>query len=576
MNSRYLDKTHRHSDGTNFEEQTMREILTFVALLLSLSALVFSGCRGDNKSGLITSSTTTNLVTVQETPAVITTSEEGASAASAVLQAKELVVTSTNIFRDLGFIAQSQMVSTTTSTGTGTCADYGTYDYSSTYSNGKYSISFSFDLCRQNGFQYDGTYTVSGNPDQLTGKMYGMKILNFHNNYTTLIGSIIGISLSYTMQGSGIASTATYTFNAKGGLQAFDYYSLGQHTMNFSNLETKYNIQTDTSTNTETSSFTANGIYSVKSSTNKTVKLTYSDFRIDQQKQLSTDTIDVSMAGRVAVDYTPDSDFEGVFDVSTSTPIRSLETPYPPKTTQGTFIINNAATAQYGASDTITVAASGDSALNYSKEFTLMKLADFYALEQQLPIVVGQSGAASGNIMSISALSTGATSTDLNCYTDVHVNYYTQTSPTVSDTILWYVDWHQDLSSCTADPNIPYQQGTSSTGVAGDPCDVGLDINGASTDITSGGVEHFLAANVPSGYYVLSINNYSCATTVTNDATMLVGDYLFGPYNCTYSSSDSEGGHDPGAWCRLADMRVNTDGTIDVISPDVLLDPWHP
>jgi hypothetical protein len=554
----------------------MRERYTFVALLLALSVLGLSNCRGDSRTGLISSSTTTIPETVQDTPAVIATSADGAAAASAVLQSKELVVTSTSVFRDLGFIAQSQMISATTSTGTGTCTDYGTYEYSSAYNSGKYSISFSFNLCRQNGFQYDGIYSVAGSSDLFTGRMYGLKILNFHNNYTTLIGSLLGVSLSYTMQGSGIASAATYTFTAKGGLQAFDYYSLGQHTMTFSNLETKYSVQTDSVTNIETTSLTTNGIYSVKWSTNNTAKLTYTDFRVDIQKQLSNDINDVSMAGGIAVDYTPDLDFEGVFDVSTTTPIRTIETPFPPKTTQGTFTINNAATAQYGASDTVAVTTTGDTTLDFAKEFTLMKQSDFYAMEQQLPIVVGQGGTATGNIMSISALSTGVTSTDLNCYTDVHVNYYTQTSPTVSDTILWYVDWHQELSSCTADPNIPYQQGTSSTGVAGDPCDVGLDINGASTDITSGGVEHFLAANLPIGYYVLSINNYSCAATVTNVATMLVGDYFFGPYDCTYTSSDGEGGHDPGAWCRLADMRVNNDGTIDVISPDVLLNPWHP
>lgn len=555
----------------------MRARYAITVPILALSCLFLNNCQGDSRSGLITQSTTTQGTTTQDTPAVINTSADGAAAASTVLQSKELVVTSTNIFKDLGFIAQSQMVSAATSTGTGTCADYGTYDYSNTYnsSSGKYTSNFIFNLCRQNNFQYDGTYSASGNSNLFTGKLYGLKILNFHNNYTTLIGSLVGVSLSYIMQGSGIASDATYTFTATGGLQAFDYYSLGQHAMTFSKLVTKYNVNTDNATNIQTTSLMANGIYSVKWTT-KTAKLTYSDFRVDIQKQLSNDIEDVSMAGRVAVDYTPDSDFEGVFDVSTTTPIRSVEASFPPKTTQGTFAINNVATAQYGASDTIDVTTAADTALNYAKEFILMKQSDFYAMEQQLPIVVGQSGQASGNIMSISALSTGVTPTDLNCYTDVHVNYYTQASPTTSDVILWYVDWHQSLSTCTAQPNIPFQQGTSSTGVAGDPCDVGLDINGASTDITSGGVEHFLAANLPSGYYVLSINNYSCATSVTNVATILVGDYLFGPYDCSYTSQDGEVGHVPGAWCRLVDIRVNSNGTIDVIPPDVLLSPWHP
>jgi hypothetical protein len=193
-------------------------------------------------------------------------------------------------------------------------------------------------------------------------------------------------------------------------------------------------------------------------------------------------------------------------------------------------------------------------------------------MEQQLPIVSGTTGTASGTIMSLSALSSGPS---LNCYTDVHVNYFNTTSPVPATPINWYVHWASNLSTCAPQVNIPYQEATSSTGVAGDPCDVGLDINGAATDITSGGVEHFLAAALPVGYYVMSIDNYNCATSVVNDATLLVGDYLFGPYNCTYSASDIDG-NTPGAWCRIADIRVNASGVVDVLAPDVTLPPWHP
>jgi hypothetical protein len=87
-------------------------------------------------------------------------------------------------------------------------------------------------------------------------------------------------------------------------------------------------------------------------------------------------------------------------------------------------------------------------------------------------------------------------------------------------------------------------------------------------------VEHFLAAKLPVGYYILSINNYSCATNVTNDATVLVGDYLFGPYACAYGDSDGDGSS-PGAWCRIIDMRVNASGSIDVLAPNATLTPWH-
>lgn len=554
----------------------MKERYAFVVSICIMALFLLNNCEGNNSSGLITQSTTTQGAD-QGTPAVITTSGDGAAAASTVLQSKELVVASTNIFRDLGLIARSYMASAVTGTGTGTCADYGTYNYNTTYisTSGKYSILLTFNLCRQNGFQYDGNYMASGTSDLFTGRLVGLKILNFQNDYTTLISSLTGVSLSYTMQGSGIASNATYTFTANGGLQAFDYYSLGQHTMNMNKLVTNYSVDTNNATNIQTTSLTANGTYSVKWTTNKTT-LTYSDFKIDIQKQLANATEDISMAGRVAADYTLSSDFGGIFDVATTTPIRSVVAPYPPKTTQGSFTINNAATARYGTTDTVAVSVPGDAPVSYAKEFMLMKKSDFYAMEQQLPIVSGQTGTASGNIMSISALSTGSTSTDLDCYTDVHVNYYSKTGPTASDALLWYVDWHTSLSSCVTSTSIPFQQGTSSTGVSTDHCDVGLDINGAATDITSGGVEHFLAANLPAGYYVLSINNYSCATTVTNAATLLIGDYLFGPYHCSYTRSDGESGHVLGAWCRLIDIRVNVDKTVDVMTPDLSLAPWHP
>jgi hypothetical protein len=290
---------------------------------------------------------------------------------------------------------------------------------------------------------------------------------------------------------------------------------------------------------------------------------------------LAANNEDVSVNGRISVDRNPNGGIEGIFDVATGVPIRTVLVPYPPMTTQGTLATNATATIQYGAANTIDVSVAGSAPVNFAKEFMLLRSYDFYAMEQQLPIVSGTTGTAAGSIMSISALSTGPTPGDLNCYTDVHVSYFNTTSPVPATPIAWYVHWASGLTSCVQQPGISFQEATSSTGVPTDPCDVGLDINGAATDITSGGVEHFLAANLPTGYYILSINNYSCATTVGNTATVMIGDYLFGPYTCTYSTSDGDG-NSPGAWCRLTDVRVNANGTIDVLAPDGLLNPWHP
>ena len=505
----------------------------------------------------------------QQTPVALTTSAAGASAASLTLQSKEILMTSTNLFRDLGLIAQSQMVTAASGTGSGACTDYGTYDYDRVYSGGQYQVVYTFKLCRENDFQYDGSFLANGTPASVTGQMVSLNILNFKNNYTTLISSLVASGMSFRMAGNGDALNGIHTITMNGTMAAFDYYTLGQHTMTFTALASGIAVTTDAATNTRSTSMTANGRYSVQRANRTTI--TYQGFIVNVQKQLATNIEDVGISGRLVTDITPNSGIEGVFDVTTSIPIRTALVPYPPKTTQGTLTLNSAATVQYGASDTIDVSVAGDTTLSYTKEFMLMKLGDFYAMEQQLPTVSGVIGTASGTVMSISALSTGPA---LNCYTDVHVSYFLSTAPTATIPN-WYVHWSSGLSSCVPQTAIPYQEATSSTGVATDPCDVGLDINGAATDITSGGVEHFLASALPAGYYVLSINNYSCPTTVANDATILVGDYLFGPYHCTYATSDGDGSTQS-AWCRLADIRVNASGVIDVLAPDATLVPWHP
>jgi len=548
----------------------MRAIFSMIiigaGLLLGCESYTFNGT--STSGGASSSSSTANL-----TPAVIATTTEGSEATSMVLQSKELLVTSTDLFRNLGFIAQSQMVSAASGTGTASCADYGSYDYVRTYANGTYTIACTFNLCRENDFQYGGTYRATGTPASFTGRISsGLTILNFKNNYTTLIGSLVGASISYQMIGSGDASNGIYALSTNGNMSAYDYYSLGRYVMTFTALNVGAMVTTDIPTNVRTSLYAADGAYAVRTSTQSTV-VTFASFTVTAALQLASNVEDLDMQGRIAVDRTPNGGIEGAFDVTTPTAIRNDAGSYPPITTQGTVVTNNSSTAQYGAVNTIVVSVGTDTPQSFVKEFMLMKQNDFYALEQQLPIVSGTTGTASGTIMSLSALSTGPSASSLACYTDVHVSYFLSTAPTTTIPN-WYVHWNSNLSTCVPQANIPYEEATSTTGVASDPCDVGLDINGANFDITSGGVEHFLAAALPQGYYVLSIDNYSCATTVGNTATILIGDYLFGPYTCTYTASDTDG-RNPAAWCRVTDVRVNASGVIDVLTPDLAIPPWH-
>jgi len=177
------------------------------------------------------------------------------------------------------------------------------------------------------------------------------------------------------------------------------------------------------------------------------------------------------------------------------------------------------------------------------------------------------SGSSWNATMTVTALSSGS---NLSCYTDVHVNYYDLAAPA---TIAWYVDWHIDLvNNCSRPAGIPFQEARDVNGNS--VCDAGLDINGADVDLSSGGVEHFTATDLPQGYYVVSINNWSCGTDISNQASIIIGDYLFGTYNCTYSTSDGDGTN-PGAWCRLADIQVNADGSANVLTPNSAYTPWH-
>ena len=361
---------------------------------------------------------------------------------------------------------------------------------------------YTFKLCREDDFQYDGSLYANGTPASFTGQMAGLNILNFKNNYTTLISSLVA-SMSFRMAGTGDAVNGSYTITMNGSMAGFDYYTLGQNSMTFTSLVSGFTVSTDGGTNIRSTDVTANGRYSVQRISRETI--TYQNFSVDTQTDLVNDIDDISISGRLLTDTTPNSGLEGVLDVTTVIPVRTVLIPYPPTTTQGTLTTNGTATVQYGAVNTIDVSAAGDVPISYQKEFMLLKVKDFYAMEQQLPIVSGATGTASGTIMSISALSTGPA---LDCYTDVHVSLLHSTAPTAPSQLVCPLGLRpQHL--CVPQMGIPYQEATTSTGVATNPCDVGLDINGAATDDTSGGVEHFLAATLPTGYYVHSINNYS-------------------------------------------------------------------
>lgn len=170
-----------------------------------------------------------------------------------------------------------------------------------------------------------------------------------------------------------------------------------------------------------------------------------------------------------------------------------------------------------------------------------------------------------GDSLYITLLWSGGDTSDM----DLHLNYYETTNPTSTTPITWYVDWHIGRG-CNNPSNISYSDALDldNDGI----CDIGLD-----WDDTEGyGPEHITATTLPAGYYVISVNSYSLDMDPYADVSVAVkiGDSLFGPYEHTFTTSDGEG-QNPHAWFRVIDLRVNTDGTVEIISPNPDLKPWH-
>jgi hypothetical protein len=235
--------------------------------------------------------------------------------------------------------------------------------------------------------------------------------------------------------------------------------------------------------------------------------------------------------------------------------------------------VNTNADIVFNSDGTITVSilSGGTTTVVASnvEPYELAGLCDFQTMDEQAPVSTAGTGTASGDTMTVTSLSSGQS---LSCWTDIHVNYYSSATPTVGTEGTWYIDWNvSDSSTVPAGSNLQQYRDIDGDGIA----DVGLDINGYDYDNVADGLEHFSAYKLPEGYYVISMNNFSCPTTVSNKVNVQIGGSVFGPVTCTYVAAGEYA--DLGAWCRVADVIVTSSGvTVNLGSDvDMSLEPWH-
>jgi len=514
------------------------------------------------------------------------TTTQGAQVASATAQARELILTSAQMFKDLGDIGLGLMVPSISSTPmTSVCSDGGTYDYSGTYSApDSYSLSITFNGCRQGGYQYVGPYALQGTPTGITVTLGSgsttFNIFNFNPSYTVLL-AYLKAGLTFTMSSSGTLPTTACTISASGPIETFDYFLLNTYNMTFSRLNTDITLTTNANLDL-TATYVANGTFLENwAAGTSTARITFSNFTVTRTRNnaaippsVNFTSDDRSVSGGLFFTFRPlVLGYSGTFTVVTDTPIHYVYSPSL-HTTQGTVVTNATATTLYNAGGDIDILVANDPLiLNYPDEYSMMKTADFAAMEQDKPPLLGPTTVSSvtGSTMAVTLTWTGpagASTSDM----DLHVKYYATTAPTAASAETWHIDWHQG-KTC-ANPiglsfSAAFDIGGSGTGV----CDVGLDFD----DTNGYGPEHITALSIPSGYYVVSVNSYALSVAeypTTLYLSLHIGDNIYGPYIGTVSGSDGES-TSPSAWYRVADVRVNLSGTVDVITPDLTLNPWH-
>lgn len=456
------------------------------------------------------------------------------------------------------------------------CTDGGTY-LGAAVSGSDTSFTVTFTNCKKGGNMYDGVATVSTASSVITTTFAGnstsaFTIKAFTGNYNVEVLKMdIALTIVNTTSSSGTAPVVhTYAMLGSGTISLIDYININTYSMTFKDFKTTAVWSASTSyTATLSGKF---GESWTEDAGVRSITVIFKDFQMASGNDGTNTTL--SSNGTVSIVYTPASACKVLtMTIATASPIKFVNSTN--KTYAGSLTVNTTATVTFNSDGTVTV-SDGVSSTSYTSPYdmgTQCPFADPNSNISTVPLDFGHSptGIVASKMTVTSKTTAGASATSLaSCYTDLHVNYYDKVAPTAATVGKWYIDYHS--TGCTNPTTFAFEQAadTDADGI----CDVGLDINGGWTDDKSGSMEHFVALKMPVGYYVISMNNYSCPADTKNAVTLQLGGYAYGPYNATYTTASADGTN-LGGWFRVRDMRVNADKTVDILSPNTALSPWH-
>lgn len=461
---------------------------------------------------------------------------------------------------------------TTLSPTTNDCLDSGTYTESISVNDNEtptnsaddtYTITEAYSNCREYDEQMNGTVTTTGsfsatsfsfsmtlgNGSGIVGDTVSgigdFKVELFGDNYTNLFAKY---EADLTMSGSMNTEGNSFTYTANGKEEYSDF--IDTFNMTFTNLQFTSSYTLDPTTEAFTGGTdTANGGFKeawTDNSVDYEASITFTNFATTWTETSTYATWSVD--GTVAINFTPDSycDIEGTFVIDTTIPVKEDFT--LGYTTEGRVVINTTTIILFNFDGTVTVTAPDGTTTNYSSPGELEATCQLEDFEEDTTSQTTFDNTTSVTTTGSSLLATmswndadGISDSDM----DLHLAHYNTTTPT---------------SSSTTDWEIYYAAPTS--GGYGE-----LDYD----DTDGYGPEHITMQSLPTGYYVLYVDRYSLNsdTSATTTVTLDIGGnlYTFPSYTFTLAITASH---------RVADLKVDSAGTVTLLPPDTSLTLLYP
>lgn len=478
------------------------------------------------------------------------------------------------------------------------CTDGGTATFTGTYDpdNFSYSINAVYANCREFDSQLNGTVSESGSytAEAISNATYDSGTYTattndfvvefFTNNYTVLYGrytSDLSLSGSYGHSSTFVdpvtSHTWTYGIAATGNQTYTDF--LDTFAINLSGFQVASNwTQSDAGTpndfadDTWNSTDTFNGGIA-ESWSGSSISMSYTNFVVGWLMPGTGGYFESTIDGTVGMVFNPEvlcgtTGVSGIYEFDTTTPIRyDLATG---DTTAGRMTINTTTVIVFNADGTVTVTVNGGAPQNYASLDAMEALCAIQDADADQGTVTDMSTAPLPLTVSGTTLigNLSWTPNEFNDQTgtvlDLHVNYYSTSTPNSSTVGTWYIDYHnRDVSGVLpdngSDGNLPY-----------------YSANNTTTDSEATDFDRLAIDGLPAGYYVISVNSWDLgsALSVTGTVSLKIGANTYAFPTNTFTTADIEG-TDPASWWRVCDLVVDGGGNVTIKAPDTSLTPWH-